>query len=139
MRRLVGTVRALLPISHGPKREVKPSRELFLCQLQLRAQRTYRRHAASVRGRSRLFCIQSIRPANGFSAWIQQRTELRLVAGTPRVKHQTARDGVRDVAAAILHYHRERRIRRFESKGSTRQMRLEPPFREMFQLSPRAE
>ena len=39
-----------------------------------------------------------------------------------------------DVAPEI-----QERIRRFESEGSARQMRLEPPFKEMFQLSPRDE
>jgi addiction module HigA family antidote len=32
-------MRALLPISHGPEREVEPRRELFLRQVQLLAQR----------------------------------------------------------------------------------------------------
>lgn len=39
-----------------------------------------------------------------------------------------------DVAPEI-----QERIRRFESEGGARQMRLEPPFKEMFQLSPRSE
>ena len=33
----------------------------------------------------------------------------------------------------------QERIRRFESEGGARQMRLEPPFKQMFQLSPRGE
>ena len=42
-------MRALLPISHGSKWEVEPRRKLFLRQIQPRAQRPYRRHAASAR------------------------------------------------------------------------------------------
>src|ERR1700730_3684203 len=44
--RLIGPMGALLPIAHGPKREMKPRREFLLCQLQFLAQSGHRRHAA---------------------------------------------------------------------------------------------
>jgi uncharacterized protein with HEPN domain len=47
--RLVGTVRALLPISRGPEREVQPRCKLFLREVQLLAQRANSRHVASTR------------------------------------------------------------------------------------------
>src|ERR1700730_779138 len=42
-------MRALLPISHSPEREVEPRCELFLRQVQLLAQRTHSRHTPSTR------------------------------------------------------------------------------------------
>ena len=58
--RLVGAVRALLPIADGPQRKVKPRRELFLRQVELLAQRAYGRHAASA-GKLCVGCRRSIR------------------------------------------------------------------------------
>ena len=46
LRRLIGPMGALLPIAHGPKREMKPRREFLLCQVQFLAQSCHRRHAA---------------------------------------------------------------------------------------------
>jgi MFS family permease len=47
--RLIGTVCALLPVSHGPEREVEPRRKLFLRQVQLLAERADSRHTTSAR------------------------------------------------------------------------------------------
>src|SRR5882757_1628968 len=62
--RLVGAVRALLPISHGTEREVETRRKLFLRQVQLLAQRAHSRHATSA-GKLRFRCRQSIWIRNG--------------------------------------------------------------------------
>ena len=43
--RLVGTVRALLPIPHGAERQVKPRGEFLLRQVQPLTQRAHARHA----------------------------------------------------------------------------------------------
>src|SRR5712691_6618185 len=46
LRRLIGKMRALFPISDSPEREMKPGREFLLRQVQLLAQRADSRHTA---------------------------------------------------------------------------------------------
>src|SRR5262249_55933451 len=63
LRGFVRAVRALLPISHSPKRKVEPRRELFLRQIQLLTPRAHTRNTSSTRklrlGRGRSVRVRS--------------------------------------------------------------------------------
>src|SRR5467141_983378 len=97
-------MRALLPISHSPEREVKPRRKFFLRQIQLLAQRPHGQHTASTRelrlGRWRSIWVRSsgsmtFRVAHGVEGapiclWRLLRIELTAVDQADSVEAQLA-------------------------------------------------